>query len=437
MSHKVIPAWKRRPVIAWVFYDWANSAFATTVMAGFFPLFFKEYWAGGLSASKSTFLLGNINAIASLIIVILAPVLGAVADQGGARKRYLIFFAMMGIVMTGGLYLVAQGDWMMASILYALAIIGFSGGNAFYDSLLVNVARAREFDLVSAMGFSLGYLGGGLLFTFDVLMTLYPASFGLTDAAAAVRLSFLTVAVWWALFSIPVYLFVREPKPKSAGRWRETVSGGFYQLRDTFHEIRRLRMTFLFLLAYWLYIDGVDTIIRMAVDYGLSIGFSTNGLITALLITQFVGFPAALLFGRFGARYGASKGIFFAIFIYLIVTVWAYRMEHEWEFYAMAVSIGLVQGGIQSLSRSYYARLIPRDRAGEFFGFYNMLGKSAAVVGPLLMAWITLLTDNPRLAILSIALLFILGALILALVDAEEGQRQARELETGFILDAG
>ncbi len=410
-------------------YDWANSAFATTVMAGFFPLFFKQYWAGELEVGESTFLLGNANALASILVVILAPVLGAIADRGGSKKRFLIFFAMMGVVMTGALYMVAQGEWGMALVVYILAVLGFSGSVVFYDSLLVEVAADKELDRVSALGFSLGYLGGGVLFAFDVLMTLYPQSFGLEDTAQAVRVSFLTVALWWGLFSIPVMLFVQESKSYEPAGLVGTVKGGFAQLRDTFVQIRKLKVVFLFLLAYWLYIDGVDTVVRMAVDYGLSLGFDSNHLMVALLVTQFVGFPAAIVFGRLGESRGARQGIMLAIFVYFLVIIWAYQMQQVWEFYALAVTIGLVQGGIQALSRSYYARMIPKSKSGEFFGFYNMMGKFAAVLGPLMMGWVAIITQNPRISILSVLVLFIAGAVLLALVDEDKARRQAQAFE--------
>ena len=416
-------------------YDWANSAFATTVMAGFFPLFFKQYWAGELAAGESTFLLGNANALASILVVVLAPVLGSIADRGGAKKRFLMFFAIMGVVMTGALYMVAQGEWGMALVVYILAVLGFSGSVVFYDALLVEVAEDRELDMVSAIGFSFGYLGGGLLFAFDVFMTLYPQTFGLDDTAHAVRLSFLSVAVWWGLFSIPVMLFVKERKIYGAVGMTSAISGGFKQLWETFRQIRKLRVTFLFLMAYWLYIDGVDTVVRMAVDYGLSLGFDSNHLMVALLLTQFVGFPAAIVFGRIGERRGARQGIMIAIFVYFMVIVWAYQMQQVWEFYTLAVVIGLVQGGIQALSRSFYARMIPRTKSGEFFGFYNMMGKFAAVLGPLMMGWVALTTESPRLSILSVLVLFIAGATLLALVDEEKGRLQAHAFEAKLVSD--
>lgn len=418
----------RRRAVSWAFYDWANSAFATTVIAGFFPLFFKQYWSAGAPVTESTFWLGVANSLASLLIVLLAPLLGAIADRGGARKRFLVAFAVLGMVMTASLYGVGQGQWIWAVGCYVLALIGFSAGNIFYDALLVGVADERKLDIVSALGYSLGYLGGGLLFALNVAMTLYPGWFGLADAAAGVRVSFLSVALWWAVFTIPLLLFVPEPPAPGRSSGCAAIRAGLAQLRGSFREVRRLRVVATFLLAYWLYIDGVDTVIHMAVDYGLALGFPAESLIVALLLTQFVGFPAAIAFGRLGERWGPRSGILIAIAVYFGVTVWGYFIRQPWEFYAMAVAIGLVQGGVQSLSRSLYARLIPAEKSGEFFGFFNMLGKFAAVLGPVLMGGVSLLTGNPRLSILSLLVLFVGGALLLLRVDEAEGQRMAKML---------
>ncbi|MCW9024937.1 MAG: MFS transporter [Gammaproteobacteria bacterium] len=416
-------------VISWACYDWANSAFATVVMAGFFPLFYKQYWSAENSAvTDSTFQLGLANSIASILIVILAPILGAIADAGQLRKRMLLLFAALGIVMTTSLFAVEQGQWWLALVCYVLGVVGFSGSVVFYDALIVGISDESDLDLVSAIGFSAGYLGGGILFALNVMMTLSPETFGFVDAAEAVRFSFLTVAIWWGIFSIPLFLYVPEMKG-TALAMGSAVKGGFHQLAYTFKEVRKLRVVFLFLLAYWLYIDGVDTIVRMAVDYGMSIGFEANDLITALLITQFVGFPAAIAFGFLGKYVGTKKGILLAILVYLAVTIWAYTMNETWEFYLLAVVIGLVQGGIQSLSRSFYARIIPADKSAEFFGFYNMMGKFAAVLGPLMMGGVGLLTGSPRLGILSVSLLFIIGGVLLLFVDEKEGQRMARIMD--------
>jgi UMF1 family MFS transporter len=410
----------RRPVVAWALYDWANSAFATTVMAGFFPLFFKQFWSAGTEPTVSTFRLGVGNGIGSFALALLAPLIGAAADRGGARIKTLVFFTLLGVSMTAALYWVEQGDWPWAVLFYAVASVGFSGGATFADSLLLDVAEKREFDLVSAYGYSVGYLGGGLLFAVNVWMTLSPATFGLPDAATAVRVSFLSVAVWWAVFTLPLLLWVRERKTVAPLSLPAAVSAAFRELSSTLGHIRQYRSLVLFLVAFWLYIDGVNTVIKMAVDYGMSIGLEAKSLIAALLITQFVGFPAALAFGWIGKRFGTKSGLLLAIAVYLVTTVWAYWLDSVGEFYAMATVIGLVQGGVQSLSRSFYARLVPPEKSGEFFGFFNLIGKFAAVVGPLLMGVVALATGSSRVAILSLVVLFAAGGLLLYRVpDAE------------------
>jgi UMF1 family MFS transporter len=403
-------------VIAWALSDWANSAFATTIMAGFFPVFFKQYWSAGAEATSSTFRLGMANGVASLVIALLAPLLGAAADRGGARVRTLTLFTVLGVAMTAALYWVQKGDWQSAVFVYALASLGFAGGATFVDSLMLDVAEEHEFDVVSAYGYALGYLGGGLLFAVNVWMTLQPQVFGLADAASAVRVSFLTVAVWWALFTIPLLLWVRERKTGPALPLGAAFRSGWSELLGTVRQLRSYRSLTLFLAAYWLYIDGVNTVIKMAVDYGLALGFEAKSLIVALLLTQFVAFPAALGFGWIGKRFGARQGLLLAIGVYLLTTVWAYWLDNVREFYAMAVVIGLVQGGVQSLSRSFYGRLVPPDKAGEFFGFFNMMGKFAAIVGPVLTGAVALATGSSRLAILSLVLLFALGGGLLCMV---------------------
>jgi len=403
----------RRPVVAWALYDWANSAFATTVMAAFFPIFFKQYWAVDVEATVSTFRLGLANGIDSLLIALLAPLLGAMADRGGVRLRMLAFFTLLGAAMTAGLYWMQQGDWVAAAILYAAAGFGFSGAVTFNDSLLVDVAEAAEYDLVSAYGYSLGYAGGGLMLLLNVAMVSNPGWFGLADATEAVRLSFPMVAGWWLLFSIPCLIWVRERKPAQPLSFASAARAGWRELRATIGAIRELRPLVWFLLAYWMYIDGVNTIIKMAVDFGLSLGFPQQSLIAALLVTQFVAFPAALAFGWLGGRIGARNGIFIAIAIYSAGTVAAYWMDSIGEFYLLAVTIGLVQGGIQSLSRSYFAALVPPGKQGEFFGFYNMMGKFAAVLGPMLVGVTALVTGSSRAGILSVIVLFAGGAALL------------------------
>jgi UMF1 family MFS transporter len=438
---------KSKLIWGWAMYDWANSAFATTVMAGFFPIFFKQYWSIGADVNQSTAMLGFGNSIASLLVALMAPILGAIADRGSFKKKFLISFAYLGVLMTAGLYLVGKGEWVLAIFVYVMGVIGFSGANIFYDSLLPSVADESNVDSVSSLGFAMGYLGGGLLFFLNVVMTLQPTIFGLADAGEAVRWSFVSVALWWGTFTIITIAWVPEPESGKNESTENSVREGFNQLYRTFQEIRHLKTVLLFLLAYWFYIDGVDTIVKMAVDYGITIGFESNDLIIALLIVQFVGFPAALIFGRLGEHWGVRPSIFLAIGVYIAVTIWGSMMREKYEFYVLAVVIGLVQGGIQALSRSYYSRLIPKNQAAEYFGFYNMLGKFAAILGPALMGVVGLIMRNllmpespsaeqliqvgqdaARWSIASIIVLFVIGAVLFYFVDEEKGRLEAKYL---------
>jgi len=422
----------RKAIFGWAMYDWANSAFATTVMAGFFPLFFKQFWSIGADPTLSTARLGLANSLAGIAVALCAPVLGAIADKGSSRKNFLLFFAFMGVVMTVSLYTVSKGNWTAAVFFYVFATIGFAGGNIFYDALIMAVAPEKKMDVVSALGFSLGYLGGGILFALNVWMTLSPATFGFAGPGEAVQFSFLTVGIWWAAFSIPLFLFVKEPPGTKPALGLNTVQAGFKELKNTFRNVRRLKTIFLFLLAYWLYIDGVDTIIRMAVDYGISIGLESNDLIVALLITQFVGFPSAIGFGFLGNRIGARRAIFAAIAVYLFVTLWAPFMETSREFYIMAMIVGLVQGGIQALSRSFYARIIPAEKSAEYFGFYNMIGKFSTIIGPGFMGGVGLLIKSmgyssnaaSRISITAVSVFFVAGGILLFFVNQERGRQE-------------
>ena len=426
----------KKAIFGWNMYDWANSSFATTIMAGFFPIFFKDFWNAGVDPTISTARLGIANSLAGILVAILAPVLGAIADRGTAKKKFLLFFAYLGVLMSFSLFFIAQGHWLFAVILYMFGTIGFSGSLVFYDSLLPSIVTEDKMDVVSGLGYGYGYLGGGLLFAVNVWMSLKPATFGLTDAAQAVRFSFLSVAIWWAVFSIPLMLFVKEPKEAETVSKMTMVKDGLRQLQRTFREIRHLKMIFLFLAAYWLYIDGVDTVIRMAVDYGMSLGFKPSDLILALLLTQFIGFPAAIGFGYLGKKIGAKRGIFIAIAAYLFISIWAAFMTEKNEFYALAIVIGCVQGGIQSLSRSFYARIIPANKAAEYFGFYNMLGKFATVIGPVLMGGVGLLARSmgfssniaSRLSLSSLSLLFLIGGALFYFVDEQKAAEDMRYL---------
>ena len=406
--------------LSWALYDWANSAFATTVMAVFFPLFFNDYWSKGTDTVVTTARLGFANSAVGIMIMIAAPILGFISDNSSLKKRFLLIFTLLGSLSTILLFQVGQGMWILALMLYIIATIGFSGGNIFYDALLTSVAPKNRYNFVSSLGFSLGYLGGGILLAFNIFMSLNPEVFGIQNSADAVRYSFISVGLWWILFSIPLFSFVKEKKDK---RYRvlDSFKQSFKGVYATFKEIKDYKPILYFLIAYWLYIDGVDTIVRMAMDFGISLNLERDSMIKAFLLTQFIGFPAALIFGVFAkGKRGARNGIYFTLVIYLAVSIFGALLDSETEFYILACVIGLVQGGIQALSRSYFAELIPKHRSGEFFGFYNMIGKFAVILGPLLIG-VTGLTlrkfgfDSEmatRGGIFSVSLFFIAGGIM-------------------------
>ena len=406
---------------SWAFYDWANSAFATTVMAGFFPLFFKSFWATDLSAIESTAVIGTTNSLSGVFIMVLAPILGAYSDLGKLKKKLLAFFALLGVFCTGYLYFIPQGEWFTAAFFYTVAVIGFSGGNIFYDSLIVSVSDEQQRNKVSSLGFSLGYLGGGLLFIVNVLMYLNPSWFGLASEVEAVLWSFLSVAVWWAVFSLPTFMNVTETgsSPISTS-FLLTIKEAFRAVISTIREIKKYKRVALFLVAYWLYIDGVDTIVRMATAYGSDIGLSTSSMITALILTQFVGFPATLIFGVYADKIGFKRILTIGVSVYILICFYSAYMSTALEFYFLAGTVGLVQGGIQAISRSFFSNLIPKNKEAQFFGFYNLVGKSAVIVGPALVSWVALMFGNPRYGILSLLFLFVPGLILLRMVPEKD-----------------
>jgi UMF1 family MFS transporter len=403
-------------VLGWALYDWANSAFALAVLTAFVPVMLGGAWNDGAPSTVTTFRLGMANGVASLIVVVLAPMLGAMTDQARRRKPWLALFTILGVVATALLASAGPGGWQLAMLCFILASVGFFAANSLYDAMLIDVAEPPEYDRVSALGYALGYLGGALLFTISVILLASPATFGLKSPSAAIELTFVLVAIWWAAFSLPLLLWVKERQPAQA-----PVSGvflaGLRELRNTARSLGSERNLLWFLAAYWLYIDGVYTIIKMAVDYGLSQGLSATDVTGAILLTNFLGFPAALAFGVLGDRIGPRPAIFLALSVYIVATVLAVFLTTALQFYALAATIGLVQGGVQSLSRSLFARLIPPAKSGEYFGFYNMLGKFSSILGPVLAGTVALVSGSQRVAILSIVLLFVSGLSLLTRVQ--------------------
>ena len=402
-------------MLAWAFYDWANSAFALAVLTAFVPVMLAGTWNDGAPSAVTTFRLGLANGLASLVVVLLAPMLGAMTDQARRRKPWLALFTVLGIVATALLAGIDPGEWELAMLFFVLASVGFFAANSLYDAMLIDVAEPAAFDRVSALGYGLGYLGGALLFSVSIFLLAHPAAFGLESQSAAIQLTFVLVGIWWAVFSLPLLVWVKERHtgaPPVVGAFR----AGLRQLRGTVRSLGADRNLLWFLAAYWLYIDGVYTIIKMAVDYGLSQGLSATDVTGAILLTNFIGFPAAIGFGALGERLGARQAINLALTVYIVATLFAVFLTTVVEFYALAATIGLVQGGVQSLSRSLYARLIPPEKSGEYFGFFNMLGKFSSILGPVLAGTAALVTGSQRVGILSILVLFVSGLWLLTRV---------------------
>ena len=407
-----------RRVIGWALYDWANSAFALSVLAVLFPLVLGNFWSVGDNGAQVTARLGWITFAASLLVCITAPIFGTIADAGGYRKRFLFVLAALGAAMTAALALVGEGHWPLALGLYMFASFGYYSSTVFYDSLLIDVCEPRYFSFVSSLGFALGYLGGAVLLALHLWMLSSPATFGFADTAEVFSFAFVSVGAWWIVFLLPLVYFVperRSPIQVSSG----AVRAAYAELRATMLKVGQYRNVVVFLAGYWLYIGGVFTVIFMAVNYGQRLGFEDKDLVMALLVTNFIGFPATFLYGLVGHRFGPKSGIYFALLVYICMSFWAIFMTEIKQFFIMAIVIGMVQGGVQGLSRSLYASLIPAEQPGEFFGFYNMVTKLAHVLGPAMVAIAATLSDDPKWVLLALMPLFLAGAFLLTIVRTD------------------
>jgi len=403
----------KKDVFSWALYDWGNSAFSTSIMAVLFPLFFKNYWNAGVEASISTARLGIMVGVTSAVVALIAPFLGALADEAGAKKKFLFFAVVLGVLATLGLAFIGKGLWLTAALFYLVATVGFSVSLIFYDSLLLGVTREDNIDFVSGAGYALGYLGGGILLALNVFMLLKPQTFGLADPTAAIKASFVSVGLWWFVFSIPMFLYVGEPVVKRDRPLGVIFKRAASELIGTVKKLVRMKQVLYFILAYWFYIDVVYSIIKMAMDYGISLGLAQNDLISAFLIVQFVGFPSAIIFGYLGQKWDLKKSILLGVGCYAFVVVLAFQVQNAADFRNMAILVGLVQGGVQALSRSFFARLIPKGHAGEFFGIFNLVGKAASVLGPPLFGIMTYMTGDSRFGIASLLILLVIGGSIL------------------------
>lgn len=401
---------------AWAAYDWANSAFALTVMAAFFPLALRQIWLAD-GGPNATLILGLSNGAASLVIAVLGPVLGAFADAFGRRRRYLVGFAFLGIAATAGLAIAARGQWQLAAAAYFAAALGFAGTNVFYDAMLFRATDPDRRSRVSAFGYALGYIGGSLLFALHLFLLRNPGAFGLPDSETAMRVAFATVACWWAVFSVPLMIAFRDaPAAPPDGQSAMT------KLRAVLPALIRHRSLRWFLIAYWFYIDGVHTIIRMAVDYGQAIGLAASDLALAILVTNLVGFPATLLYGWIASRVGVLRSLFAGVVAYLGITLLAVLADDTRDFFVLAACVGLVQGGVQAMSRAIFADLVPAREAATWFGVYNIVGRFAAVLGPVLVGLVSAATGEPRWSIGSVAILLLVGLVFLWQVKRSPSQ---------------
>jgi UMF1 family MFS transporter len=418
----------RKELRAWAMYDWANSAFATSVMGAILPIYYVSVAGSTLPEEDRTAYWGYTQSVALVFIALMSPILGAAADFLGAKKKFLSGLAAMGVLGSFLLFFVHEGDWLFASAAFVVGNIGFAAGNVFYESLLPHVARPHEVDRVSVAGYAIGYIGGGLLLALQLAWINAPSRFGFVDASDASRYAFLSVGIWWALFTIPILRGVAEPQRSiNAGETRGTnaIRVGVRRVLHTFREIRQYRQLFVFLVAFWFYNDGIHTIIKMATAYGTEIGIGASHLIGAFLLVQFLGIPATFAYGAIAKRIGAKNGIYITLVVYTGISIMGYFMREAWHFWALASLLALVQGGSQALSRSLFATMVPPSKSSQFFGFYSVSGKFGNIIGPFVFAVVADWTGGGRLAILSLVAFFMIGLVLLSMVDEKEGREVA------------
>ena len=431
-QQQLVPDVTQKAVKGWVMYDWANSAFATTIMAAVLPVYYSSVASKGLDSAEATANWAFTTTIALVLVAFLSPVLGAMADYAGSKKRFLTLFVIIGVLGTGLLYFVGEGDWKLASLLYIVGSVGFSGSIVFYDSLLPHITTSENIDQVSSRGYALGYLGGGLMLAVNLAMIMF-APDSLTELMS--RISFAMVAVWWLVFTLPLLRNVPEPlrRIRQSEEGLSPIRASFNRLGNTFGELRRYRQLLKFIIAFWLYNNGIGTIIYMATIYGTELGFSSTTTIGTLLMVQFVAIPFAYLFGWLAKKIGTKASILVSLGIYSVIAIAGYFLYEEWQFWALGFAVAMVQGGSQALSRSLCGRMMPKSKSAEFFGFFSVSEKIAGTVGPLVFGLVSTLMGGSRLSIVSLIIFFISGALLLLTVDEKEGIRVAQQEEAEFM----
>jgi MFS transporter, UMF1 family len=421
----------RQIINAWAMYDWANSAFAVVILTAVFPVYYRALAANaGRAPEDATAYWAYTTSLSLVVVALIGPVLGAMADIVGGKKRFLWVALILGVLGSTSLAFLGKDSFLLASLLFAIANFGFSGGNIFYEALLPHIARPSDLDRVSARGYAFGYLGGGLLLVINVLWLLRPGWFWMADREFALRACFVSVALWWFVFALPLFRKVAEPGTvERRVPIAPVLMDAFLRLAATLRQIRRYRQLALFLVAFWIYNDGISTIIKLAAAYGDEIGIDHNDMLIALIVTQLIGFPSSIGFGRIAYHIGAKRSILAGLAVYTLISIAGFFIRSTWHFYALAIVVGLVQGGTQALSRSLFAAMVPKTRSSEFFGFFSTGEKMAGIIGPAIFGIIAQLTGSSRWGIISVVVLFVTGALILGRVDESEGRRVAETVE--------
>lgn len=418
-------------------YDWANSAYYTTIVAAVFPIYFAKVASSGQDSSMTLSRFASSKVWAILLTALIVPILGAVADARPLKKKFLAVFMAIGVTATGAMYWIKEGDWYFALVLSVISSVAIVCSIVFYESLLPHIASREEADRVSTAGYALGYIGGGILLAVNLAMIQKPEWFHIVDSGMAVRLSFASVALWWLVFSYPLFRDVSEPPVRAAVQSTSTgklIADSARQLVHTFRELRKFKHAALFLVAFFIYNDGVQTIIAMASIYGSNIGIDSSALIAALMITQFVGIPCSFLFGMIADRIGARAGVFLGLSVYLVITVYAYWLQTATQFFILAISVGMVQGGTQALSRSIFSNMVPRSKSSEFFAFFSVFERYASLLGPALFAWAAQ-KGMIREAILSLVVFFVVGIALFARVDIAAGQKAAIDADAADLKE--
>jgi UMF1 family MFS transporter len=427
----------KRAITAWTMYDWGNSAFATTMMAAVLPIYYATLGAVGDSPAMMTSRWGFTTALAALIAAVISPILGAVADFRGSKKKFLAIFMGLGVVATALLFFPNQpGDWFIASFIFVFANIGFAGSLVYYDALLPHIARADEIDQVSSRGYMMGYIGGGILLAVNLVMIMFlPDLIPGISAGLMTRLSFVTVAIWWFAFSIPLFKRVKEPERRivASEAGMSAIKVSFQRLGKTFSDLKKYRDLSLGLLAFWIYANGIGTIITMATAYGKELQFSDMTLIGTLLMVQFLAAPFAYLFGWLSKKLGIKKSIYLSLSIYTLIAIAGYFLYQEWQFWVLGAAVATVQGGSQALSRSMIGRMMPKSKSAEFYGFFSVFEKFASILGPLIFAVISRIMNESRLSIASLVIFFAIGIFVLSKVNITRGTEVALQEEAEMI----